>query len=153
MIMAYMEVQCFEMWGKVKIEKLQNDPSLVSHSIFFRVNERVFPMFLWLLCILTLNINMYSNKRVHKQTNNKQTNMCGHLKEDSNHLISQNHINHNKDTNDVAGGLICMDFYAHCQGSLISSMFIDFNNMIRAQYRVDDPSAFITTPCLMLLMS
>ena len=37
-----MEVQCFEMWGKVKTEKLQNDPSLVSHSIFFRVDERVF---------------------------------------------------------------------------------------------------------------
>ena len=34
MIMAYMEVQCFEMWCKVKLEKLQNDPSLVSHSIF-----------------------------------------------------------------------------------------------------------------------
>ena len=33
MIMAYMEVQCFEMWGKVKLEKLQNDPSLASHSI------------------------------------------------------------------------------------------------------------------------
>ena len=30
--MAYMEVQCFEMWGKVK---LQNDPNLVSHSILF----------------------------------------------------------------------------------------------------------------------
>ena len=28
-----MEVQCFEMWGKVKLEKLQNYPSLVSHSI------------------------------------------------------------------------------------------------------------------------
>ena len=42
MIMAYMEVQCFEMWGKVKLEKLQNDPSFVSHSIFFpRVDERV----------------------------------------------------------------------------------------------------------------
>ena len=35
MIMAYMEVQCFEMWSKVKLEKLQNDPSLVNHSIFF----------------------------------------------------------------------------------------------------------------------
>ena len=35
MIMAYMEVQCFEMWGKVKLEKLQNYPSLVSHSISF----------------------------------------------------------------------------------------------------------------------
>ena len=43
MIMAYMEVQCFEMLGKVKIKKLQNDPSLVSHSIFsVRVDERVF---------------------------------------------------------------------------------------------------------------
>ena len=41
MIMAYMEMQCFEMWGKVKLEKLQNDPSLVSHWIFFRVDERV----------------------------------------------------------------------------------------------------------------
>ena len=41
MIMAYMEVQCFEMWGKVKLEKLQNDPSLVSHSICFCVDERV----------------------------------------------------------------------------------------------------------------
>ena len=29
MIMAYMEVQCFEMWGKVKLEKLQNYLSLV----------------------------------------------------------------------------------------------------------------------------
>ena len=30
MIMAYiMEVQCFEMRGKVKLEKLQNDPSFV----------------------------------------------------------------------------------------------------------------------------
>ena len=29
MIVAYMEVQCLEMWSKFKIEKLQNDPSLV----------------------------------------------------------------------------------------------------------------------------
>ena len=35
MIMSYMEVQCFEMWGKVKLEKLQNDPSWVSHPILF----------------------------------------------------------------------------------------------------------------------
>ena len=27
-----------------------------------------------------VNIDMDSNKRVHKQTNNKQTNMYGHLK-------------------------------------------------------------------------
>ena len=26
-----MEVQCFEMWSNVKIEKLQNDPSLAGH--------------------------------------------------------------------------------------------------------------------------
>ena len=38
MIMAYMEVQCLETWGKVKIEKLQNDPCLVSQS-FFCVDE------------------------------------------------------------------------------------------------------------------
>ena len=31
MIIAYMEVQRLEMWSKVNIEKLQNDPSLVSH--------------------------------------------------------------------------------------------------------------------------
>ena len=36
-----MEVQCFEMWSKVKIEKLQNDPSLVSHKKKIRVDERV----------------------------------------------------------------------------------------------------------------
>ena len=41
MIMAYMEVQCLEMWSKVKIEKLQYYPSLVNHSFFFRVDERV----------------------------------------------------------------------------------------------------------------
>ena len=35
MIMADMEVQSFEMLGKVKIEKFQNDPSLVSHSFFY----------------------------------------------------------------------------------------------------------------------
>ena len=42
MIMACMEVQCFEMWSKVKIEKLQNDPSLASHyKKKIRVDERV----------------------------------------------------------------------------------------------------------------
>ena len=34
MMMSYMEVLCFEMWGKVKFEKLQSDPSLVGRSIF-----------------------------------------------------------------------------------------------------------------------
>ena len=65
-----MEVQCFEMWGKVKIEKLQNDPSLVSHSIF-----SVFPNVSLVVMHSNMNINMDSNKRVHKQTNNKQTSM------------------------------------------------------------------------------
>ena len=42
MIMSYMEVQCFEMWGDVKFEKLLSDPSLVGHSIFVvRVDEWV----------------------------------------------------------------------------------------------------------------
>ena len=37
-----MEVQCFEMWGKVKMEKLQNDPILLSPALnFFRVDERL----------------------------------------------------------------------------------------------------------------
>ena len=36
-----MEVQCFEMWTKVKIEKLQNYPSLVSQKKKIRVDERV----------------------------------------------------------------------------------------------------------------
>ena len=40
MIMAYMEVQCFEMWGKVKIEKLQNGPIKFGKSLnFVRVDE------------------------------------------------------------------------------------------------------------------
>ena len=37
-----MEVQCLELWSKVNIEKLQNDPSLVSHKkIKSCVDERV----------------------------------------------------------------------------------------------------------------
>ena len=73
MIMAYVEVQCFEMWGKVKIEKLQNDLSLISHSIFVHVDERVFQCLL-VVVHSNVNINMDSNKREHKQTNSKQTN-------------------------------------------------------------------------------
>ena len=108
-----------------------------------------------------MNINMDSNKRVHKQTHNKQTNkhVWAFKKKDSNHLISQNvhHINHNKDINKWSGrGLICMDFHPYChrdlwfhQCSLIS------NDMIKAQYLVDDPSAGTTAwhRILMLLMS
>ena len=47
MIMAYKEMQCLEMWVKVKIEKLQNDPCLISHSFSVMMS---FPMSLWLLC-------------------------------------------------------------------------------------------------------
>ena len=79
-----MEVQCFEMWGKVKIEKLQNDPSLVSHSIF-SVLMSEFPNVSLVVMHSNMNINMDSYKRmrskqtINKQTN-KQTNMYGHLK-------------------------------------------------------------------------
>ena len=53
-----------------------------------------------------MKINMDSNKRVHKQTNNKQTNMYGHLKRGL-----QIHI-YNKDINNWSDrGLICMDFH------------------------------------------
>ena len=112
-----------------------------------------------------MNINTDSNKRVHKQTNNKQTNkqtnMYGHLRRWLKPLISQNvhHINHNKDHKqmkwqglDLHGfsqmkwqgldlhGISCL----LSQGSLISSIVIDFNDMIKAQYRVDVPSACTT---------
>ena len=99
-----MEVQCFEMWGKVKLEKLQNDPSLVSHSILF-VLMKEFPNFSFVVMHSNMNINMDSNKRVHcKQTNNEQTNkqtnkdVWAFKKRTLNHLISHNvhHINHNK---------------------------------------------------------
>ena len=77
MIMAYMEVQCFEMWGKVKLEKLQNYPSLVSHSTPPPpppVLMKEFPNVSFVAMHSDMNINMDSNKRVHwKQTNNKQT--------------------------------------------------------------------------------
>ena len=69
-----MEVQWFEMWGKVKIEKLQNDPSLVSHSIL-SVLMSEFPNVSLVVMHSNMKINMHSNKRVHKQTNNKQTSM------------------------------------------------------------------------------
>ena len=62
-----MEVQCFEMWGKVKIEKLQNDPSLVSHSIFSMLMKEFSNVSL-VVVHSNVNINMESKKRVHKQT-------------------------------------------------------------------------------------
>ena len=76
MIMAYMEVKCFEIWGKVKLEKLQNDPSMVSHSILFSVLMKEFPMSLSLLCILTRTLTWIQTNvcTVSKQTTNKQTN-------------------------------------------------------------------------------
>ena len=84
MIMAYMEVQCFEMWGKVNIEKLQNDPSMVlSNSIFSVLMKELSDVSL-VVVHSNVNINMDSNKHVHKQTNNKQTDMYGHLKEEFN---------------------------------------------------------------------
>ena len=58
-----MEVQCFEMWGKVKIEKLQNDPSMVSHS-FFYVLMKEFSSVSLVAVNSNVNINMDSNKRV-----------------------------------------------------------------------------------------
>ena len=76
-----MEVQCFEMWSKVKIEKLQNDPSLVSqYKKKKSVLMKEFPNVSLVVMHSNMKINMDSNKRVHKQTNNKQTNMYGHLK-------------------------------------------------------------------------
>ena len=69
-----MEVQCFEMWSKVKIEKLQNDPSLVSHKKKKSVLIKEFPNVSLVVMHSNMNINMDSSKRVHKQTNNKQTN-------------------------------------------------------------------------------
>ena len=110
MIMAYMEVQCFEMWGKVKLEKQQNDPSWVSHSILFLCWWKSFPMSLSLLCIITLTLTWIQTNvcNVSKQTTNKQTNkdVWAFKKRTLNHLISQNvhHINHNKGIkNEVAG--------------------------------------------------
>ena len=48
MIMAYMEVQCLEMWSKVKIEKLQKWPKFGkshththTHTHKIRVDERI----------------------------------------------------------------------------------------------------------------
>ena len=71
-----MEVQCFEMWGKIKLEKLQNDPSLVLKSLnFVSVLMKEFPSVSFVVKYSNMNINMDSNKRVHcKQTNNEQTN-------------------------------------------------------------------------------
>ena len=118
-------------------------------------------MSLWLLCILTLTLtwvqtNVCTSKQTTNKQTNKQTNMYGHLKRGLKPLISQNHINHNKDTNEVAGAWFAWIFMLIVTGrSLISSMFIDFNDMIRAQYRVDDPSACTTAwhRILLLLMS
>ena len=70
MIMACMEVQCFEMWSKVKIEKLQNDPSLVSHKKKKSVLMKEFPNVSLVVMHSNMNINMDSSK----QTTNKQTN-------------------------------------------------------------------------------
>ena len=82
-----MEVQCFEMWGKVTLEKLQNYASLVSHSMFFSVLMKEFPNVSFVVMHSNMNINMDSNKYVHcKQTTNEQTykqRCMGIWKEDS----------------------------------------------------------------------
>ena len=108
-----------------------------------------------------MNINMDANKLVHsKQTNNEQTNkdVWAFKKRTLNHLISHNvhHINHNKGIKIKWQGIDLHRFsFLLSQRSLISSVFIDFNDMTRAQYRVDDPSACTTAwhRILMLLMS
>ena len=91
-----MEVQCFEMWGKVKLEKLQNDPSLVSDSILFLCWWKSFPMSLSLLYILTWTLTWIQTTTNNEQTNNKD--VWAFKKRTLNQLISQNvhHINHNK---------------------------------------------------------
>ena len=53
------------MWGKVKLEKLQNYPSLVSHSIFFSVLMKEFANVSFVVMHSNMNINMDSNKLVH----------------------------------------------------------------------------------------
>ena len=53
MIMVHMEVQCLEMWGKVKIQKLQNDTILKVTVLFFRGDEWVSQRFLLFSCTLT----------------------------------------------------------------------------------------------------
>ena len=72
-----MEVQCFEMSSKVKIEKLQNDPSLVSYppppqKKKKSVLMKEFPNVSLVVMHSNMKINMDSNKRVHNL--NKQTN-------------------------------------------------------------------------------
>ena len=132
---------------------------------FFPCWWKSFPMSLWLLCILTWTLTWI-------QTNKKQNKHAWAFKKRTQtmHLISQNHINHNShpltshpDACRPVGlsvrshwkvatktqmkwqgldlhGFVCL----LSQVSLISSMLIDFNDMIRAQYRVDDPSACTT---------
>ena len=169
-----MEVQCFEMWGKVKLEKLQNDPNLVSHSILFLCWWKSFPMSLSLLSILTWTLTWIQTNvcTVSKQTTNKQTNkdVWAFKKRTLNHLISQNvhHINHNKGIKKLSGrGLICIDFHAYChrdlwfhQCSLISNFqWYDQCSVSGGRPRevtsLDDPSACTTARhrILMLLMS
>ena len=72
--------------------------------------------------------------------------MYVHLKRGLWTIISQNYvhhidINHNKGIKMKWQGLVLHRFSCLLsQGSLISSVFVDFNDMTRAQYRVDDPN-------------
>ena len=126
-------------------------------------------MSLWLLCILTWTLTWIQTKcaQAHKQ----QINYAWAFKNRTqNHSISQNlhkqiHANQAPATSSVKdinkwSGMQGHDLHGFSsllsQGSLILSMFIDFNDMIRAQYWVDDPSACTTAwhrILIMLLMS
>ena len=63
-----MEVQCLEMWSKVKIEKLQNDPSLVRHKKM-SVLMKEFPN----VSLVVMHSNM-GFKQTCAQANKEQTN-------------------------------------------------------------------------------
>ena len=74
MVMAYMEVQCFEMWGKVTLKKLQNDASLVITHFFSSVLMKEFRNVSFVVMHSNMNINTDSNKHVHCKRTNIQTN-------------------------------------------------------------------------------
>ena len=72
-----MEVQCFEMWSKVKIEKLQNDPSLVSQYKKKSVLMKEFPNVSLVVMHSNMKINIGFKQtcaQANKQQTNKQTN-------------------------------------------------------------------------------
>ena len=99
-----------------------------------------------------MNINMDSNKRVHKQTNNKQTSMYAWaFKNRTQTIYSHRTFTHVfvKDNKQMKW----QGFDLHGYPMFIVTGIFDFINvhwfqlMIRAQYRVDDPSACTTASC------